>query len=790
MDPPGDIRDRISRRRNGEDRQAGEAIEGGVRYQIQELRAGALEWRIWSVNDKAINYESFLQSKQLKVESSGREIDRDEIHPMLFDFQKDLTKWAIRKGRAAIFADTGLGKTFMQLEWARLIGGDCLIVAPLSVAKQTIREAEKIDIEVNYIRSNEDIKPGINITNYELVDRIDSCRFGSVVLDESSILKSIAGKTKAKLIALYQRAAYKLCCTATPSPNDIAEIANHAEFLNVMTRQEMLSNFFVHDNTTWRLKGHAEIPFYRWLASWGMSIKKPSDLGYEDDGFVLPGLNIIPHFIESDYCPAGQLFFTTLKGITNRLEIRRKTIKERTQWAADIINTSDEAWLIWCGLNEESKLARQLIPDGVEVKGADSLERKIENIESFKSGDTRVLITKTKIAGFGMNFQHCHNVLFLGLNDSWEAYYQAIRRCYRFGQKHQVNVHIILSEQERGIFDNIMKKERQALAMSANLIDNVQQFERGELRIMDEFHYKYQEKRDAGENWTLHQGDCIELMPHMDAESVDLSVFSPPFSSLYTYSPTERDVGNCQSDEQFFEHFGFVISEILRMTKPGRICAIHCMDIPAMMVHDGYIGLKDFSGQIVTVMNAAGWIYHGRVTIDKNPQVKAIRSHVKGLLFVQLRKDSSWSRPAEADYILLFRKPGENQVPIKPIDNKEIDNEKWIEWAHPVWYGIRETDVLNARVARDNKDERHMCPLQLPVIERCLKLWSNPGEMIFSPFAGIGSEGYEALRHRRKFLGIELKEQYYKTAITNLKAAEQMAYGYNLFEGENDSAQE
>lgn len=280
-----------------------------------------------------------------------------------------------------------------------------------------------------------------------------------------------------------------------------------------------------------------------------------------------------------------------------------------------------------------------------------------------------------------------------------------------------------------------------------------------------------------GQYWTLVHGDSCEELPKLDAESVDFSVYSPPFLSLYTYTASERDIGNCSTREEFLEHVGYVIRELLRVTKPGRLTACHVADVTLQKAKDGVIGLHDFSGDIIRAFVDAGWIYHGRICVDKDPQAQAIRTKSKALLFVQLRKDASWLRPALADYVLVFRAPGENGTPIQP----DISNEDWIEWARPVWYGIRETNTLNVAEGRDNDDERHICPLQLDLIERCIRLWSNPGELVLSPFAGIGSEGYEAVRLGRRFYGIELKDSYARTAEKNLAAAEQVRTQGDLF---------
>lgn len=711
-----------------------------------------------------MDYEAFLQNKRLVFKSNGITVKDNDIHPLLFPFQRDLTRWALRKGRSAIFADTGLGKSFMQLEWVRLTRQRALIIAPLSVAKQTVKEARKIGLEIHYTRTDSDLVDGINITNYEMIKEFDPNKFGAVVLDESSILKGLDGKTRTKLTQMFTQTPYKLCCTATPAPNDIAEIANHAEFLGIMSRVDMLATFFVHDDAGWRLKKHATEPFFRWLASWGMSIRKPSDLGYDDDGFILPELRIVPKFVQTDNTIEFGLFGAKLKGIADRSRARRMTVADRVRATAELICSDTEQWIAWCGLNDEGGMLHKMIPGSVLMEGQQKIEEKQEAIEGFQEGKYRVLITKPKIAGFGMNFQNCHKMAFIGLNDSWESYYQCIRRCYRFGQKYPVDVYIVLSEIEEDIYRNILRKEEEAKNMATKLIENIQQFGKEEILEINS-NFQYEKETIQGNSYTLMLGDSVERMTEIEDNSIDLSIYSPPFLSLYTYSPTERDIGNSKTEEEFFTHYGYIIDHLLRVTKPGRNTCVHVAQVPAMLVRDGYIGLKDFRGKTIQTYEDKGWIYHGEVCVDKDPQVQAIRTHSKGLLFVQLKKDSSWLRPALADYILVFRKPGENAVPIKP----DIPNDEWIEWARPVWYGIKESDTLNVREGRDSDDERHICPLQLGTIERCIRLWSNPGETVLSPFAGIGSEGYVALKFGRKFIGIELKQGYFNEAHKNLE---------------------
>ncbi len=712
-------------------------------------------------------YAEFLRSKRMVVGDCGIAIPESAIHSSLFPFQRAITRWALRKGRAAIFADTGLGKSRMQLEWARLTGQPALIVAPLGVAHQTVREASAIGIDLAYAKTQADVCGPLAITNYERIAAFDASAFSAVVLDESSILKAVDGETRKALTSMFAETPYRLCCTATPAPNDIAEIANHAEFLGIMSRADMLASFFVHDDEGWRLKGHASEGFYRWLASWGMSVRKPSDIGFEDDGYDLPPLRIEPVWVDAHVPPPpGKLFGGTLHGIQDRSRVRKVTVQARTEAAAALANADADQWILWCGLNDEGRRLRDLIPGSALVEGSDDPDAKVSAIEAFQRGDVRVLITKAKIGGWGLNLQNAHKMAFVGLSDSWEAYYQCVRRCYRYGQAEAVEAFVVLSTEERAIYENVMRKEAEAVAMSENLVEHVRAFECGEVEGREGVDdYETADVRRA--DYRLMLGDSTERLAEIEGNSIGLSVFSPPFLSLYTYSPTPRDVGNSRTEDEFYAHFGRIIDQLLRVTMPGRNCCVHVAQVPAMLARDGYIGVKDFRGGTIKAFEERGWIYHGEVCIDKDPQAQAIRTHSKALLFTQLRKDSSWLRPALADYILVFRKPGENPEAVHP----DITNDEWIEWARPIWYGIRESDTLNTAEGKEGADDRHIAPLQLGTIERCVRLWSNPGDLVLSPFAGIGSEGYVAVKHGRRFVGIELKRSYWQAAVRNLARA-------------------
>lgn len=714
-----------------------------------------------------MNYEAFLAGKSHRSDAVGFDLPAERTHPMLFPFQRDIVRWALRRGRAAIFADCGMGKTLMQVEWARHVPGPCLIFAPICVGEQTIAEAAKIGVEIGPHGNGAPVE----IVNYERAHKVDPSRYQSVVLDESSILKSVDGKTRGLLLEMFHATPYRLCCTATPAPNDPTEIGNHAHFLGVMTRAEMLASFFVNrgeGNRSWDLKGHAEEAFYRWLASWACFIRRPSDLGYCNDGFDLPPLDVRGEIVKTTTTAPGMLFQDRLRGVTDRSAVRKATVDVRVQRAVDLARDSHGQAIVWCGLNtEQDSVAEALGDECVSVQGADDEDTKRARVARFLSGEARILVSKPSIVGFGMNFQNAPTQVFVGLSDSYETYYQTIRRSWRYGQTRPVTAHIVLTDLEEEILANVKRKETEAAIMQDAMVGRIADMERAEIQGRAEV-APYSEDRREGAGWTLWRGDCIEVMRRLPAASVDLAVFSPPFSSLYTYSASDRDLGNCRGSSEFFDHFAYVVAGLLRLMKPGRLVACHCQQVTTQKARDGEIGLVDFRGDLIRCFQAGGFIYHGEVCIDKNPQAQAIRTKSKSLLFVQMEKDASWLRPALADYILVFRAPGENAVPIKP----DCTRDEWIEWAHPIWYHIRESDTLHVAEARDEKDEKHICALQLPTIRRCIRLWSNRGETVLSPFAGIGSEGYEAVLSGRRYVGIELKEGYAAVAAKNLARAE------------------
>lgn len=722
------------------------------------------------------NYHELVAQKRLGIVPSGFRLET--ISDGLFDFQKAIVKWAVAKGKAAIFADTGLGKTAMQCEWSKHVAdftkGTVLILAPLCVSLQTVQEGKKFGIDVRYLRKD-DGEPGIIITNYEMMEHFDFSRMSGIVLDESSILKSQDGKTRKRILELSQHIPFRLSCTATPSPNDFMELGNQCEFLGIMSSKEMLAMFFTHDGgetSKWRLKGHAKTKFWEWMATWSVCIRNPADLGFDGSKYDLPPLNIIPHITQAK--PSGTIFAMPAETLTERIKARKLSVNDRVNACADLVNNSDEPWIVWCNLNAESELLEKAVKNSKAVSGSDSISKKEETITSFISGELPVLITKASIAGFGLNLQHCHNMAFVGITDSFEDYYQAIRRCYRFGQTKPVNVHLFLSDAEILILENLKRKESQHREMSTQMVQMMGEIMQKEITGTVTEKTSYERDVIKGNRFELHLADCVDLASEIETNSIDYTIFSPPFGSLYTYSNSEYDMGNVKDDDEFFKQFDYLVQELYRITAPGRLLSFHCMNLPMSKQNFGEIGIRDFRGDLIRLFVNHGFIYHSEVVIWKDPVIAMQRTKALGLLYKQIKKDSAMSRQGIPDYLVTMRKPGINQKPVTH-DPEEFPVGLWQRYASPVWMDINPSKTLNRDGAREEDDERHICPLQLEVIERAIELWTLPDDLVFSPFTGIGSEGYVAIQKGRRFLGSELKRSYFDLAVKNLEMAHKRA---------------
>lgn len=775
-------------------------------------------------DERAKEYQAFLANKREIAPKVGFEVPLEQINDKLFPFQRAITQWAIGLGRAAVFAGVGLGKTAMQLEWARHValhtGQPVLILAPLAVAPQTVREGQKFGIEVFHVMEAHEVedKPAIYITNYDRVDRFNVSLFGGVVLDESGILKHYS-KTFFELTHLFENTPYRLCCTATPAPNDFVELGNHAMFLGIMHFKDMLARWFKGEGDLARsatLKKHGRKDFWRWLTSWSVCISKPKDLGDEFDmqGYDLPELHIHEHRLTANQetieraWSEGRLFPDTNPNATSVMKVKRDSLKDRIEKAVELVRSipEDEPIVLWCDTNFEADALMLELPEAVEVRGSQTPQRKEKGLNSFTFGEKRMIISKAEIAGFGLNWQHCAHMIFVGVSFSFERSYQAIGRIYRFGQKRPVHIHLIYSETEGNVRQILADKQRAFAKMQAEMNEAMHEY--GLIRREGQRMFSVTEfNQEKGENWVYYLGDCVPIMQQFPDDVVDLTVTSIPFSNLYIYSDKDADVGNAADKQVFLDHMDFVIKELLRITTPGRCAAVHVKDLPLFQNRDGVMGIDAFSDDISVAFRRGGWTLQSRITVEKDPVVEMEKTNSHGLLFKNYRERAEILRVGLPDYVLIFQKPGDiedKRVTHDPLDLlyygdkppadyrfPHLPSRKtgrvnlalpiWQNYANPnwndvvvplVWSDINQMDVLNYLVAKSAQDERHICPLQLDLIARLIQWKSNPGDLVFDPFGGIASTGVQALKMGRRAVMCELKPEYHKLGTKYLKNVE------------------
>jgi len=714
-----------------------------------------------------MNYLKFLEQKKKSFIESGFEINDNELNKNLFDFQKYAVKIALKKGKFALFFDCGLGKTLMQLSWSQAVFNQTnkkvLILAPLAVVEQTKDEASKFGISLDCF----------DITNYDQLKNIENInQYSGVVLDESSILKGRDGKLSSLIINSFKNTPYKLACTATPSPNDHMELGQHSEFLGAMSYLEMLAMYFVHDGgetSKWRLRKHAKDPFWKYVCTWSMACDNPNTLGFCHDGYSLPEIEYIEHIIQVEN-NTQTLFGDVAVSATDLHKDLDRSFEKRILKTIDLVNHSNGQVIVWGLKNNETDTLEKHLDNAVNVQGSDSPEFKAKHLNGFAKNEFKTLITKTSIASFGMNYQNCNEMIFMSYDFKFEQFYQAVRRCYRFGQKNKVTVHILIPESQINVRSTILEKQQRHFEMIKEMAkySSEADYKSSKSKVM------ITKKEVKTNEYHLLNGDCVQESKKIKDNAADLVVFSPPFAELYVYSDKEEDMGNVSDYKQFEQHFKFLIPELKRILKPGRICAIHCMDLPIQKGKEGYIGLRDFSGMIIDWFKELGFIYHSRTTIWKNPVTEMQRTKALGLLHKTIKKDSSMTRVGIPDYVLFFRNEGDNEVPITHQDNDSTSSDYlpvdlWQKYASPVWYDIDYSRTLQYRSGRDGNDEKHICPLQLDTIERIIHLYSNECETVFSPFGGIGSEGFQALKMNRKSISIELKESYFALNVKNHK---------------------
>lgn len=715
-----------------------------------------------------MEYNKFLETKKKKFISSGFDANDEDLNSNLFEFQKYAVKTALKKGRFALFFDCGLGKTLMQLSWANAVfnhtSNKVLILAPLAVVEQTKREAVKFGIDLN----------SFDIVNYDQLKNTDTSIYSGVVLDESSILKGKGGKTSSYIIDLFENTPYKLACTATPSPNDHMELGQHSQFLGAMSYLEMLAMFFVHDGgetSKWRLRKHAKDNFWKYVCTWSMACDSPSTLGFNVDGYNLPSIEFIEHKIPVEN-ESGLLFGDVAVSATELHRDLKRSFNKRIEKTKELVNSSNEQWIVWTLKNDEAKELNKVLNDSINVQGADKPEVKAKNLNGFADNNFKTLITKTSIASFGMNYQNCCNMVFTSYDFKFEAFYQAVRRCYRFGQKNKVKVHILVPESQVNVRKSILQKQDRHFQM----INEMSKYSNNTDYKTNKSNFMVKNKEIKTDEYHVINGDCVQETKRLKDNEADLCVFSPPFAELYVYSDKEEDMGNVSDYREFENHFKYLIPEIKRVLKQGRICAIHCMDLPIQKGKEGFIGLRDFSGMLIDWFTEQGFIYHAKTTIWKNPVTEMQRTKALGLLHKTIKKDSSMSRVGIPDYVLFFRNGDGNEIPITHQDTDHnapnyLPVDLWQKYASPVWMDVDYSRTLQYRSARDGNDEKHICPLQLDTIERIIHLYSNEGETVFSPFGGIGSEGFQAINMNRKSISIELKDSYFNINAKNHKAA-------------------
>lgn len=712
-----------------------------------------------------MDYLEFLNKKSEAKADTGFEVS--ELNDKLKPFQAHIIKIALKKGCYAIFADTGLGKTFMQLEWAHRVNEHTnkpvLILAPLAVSGQTIKEGLEFNIEVEKLKNNVENK--IYITNYEQLKNIDCSVFSGIVLDESSILKNYTGALKTLILESFKNTPYKLACTATPSPNDDLELGNHAEFLNITSSQDMRAKYFTteksrKDGNKYRLKKHAVKDFFAWVNSWAVMLSNPSDIGFSGAEYNLPKLNMINEEVEvcqTDY-ERGRLFKPTNVSATEFKKELRDTLEQRMQRVADIANSKNETFLIWIGLDVEGQVLRKLIPDAVEVTGSDKLEYKENTLLGFAQNKHRVLITKKKIAQYGLNFQYVKNpnMIFASLDFSFEGTYQAIRRMYRFGQTNEVNVHLITTPTMGNVKKTIETKEANFIRMRDNMVKLINTKNEMEIKT------KAQKTEILGDH-KLQMGDSVELIKEIKDREVDFTFFSPPFANMYVFSDGIQDMSNCSGYDEFMTHFEYIVPELARITRDGRMVAMHIMQFTTLKGADGYYSIVDFRGDLIRMFQKYGFYFHMEVTIRKDPQLAAIRTKNHQLMHGTTKKNSLVNRAGLADYIIVMRKG--KDVDLENKVNRGIPFEAWCKYAEPIWDDIDESDTVKYRDARDAKDERHITATQIEPIKRLLMMYTNEGDTCYTPFSGSGTELSQFIKYNCKAIAHELKESYFNHSL-------------------------
>lgn len=715
--------------------------------------------------------------------------------PHLHEYQRFASTFAVARKRAALFLECGLGKTSIALAWVEHVrnGGPAIICAPLAALHEFQNERAKFFpgvplriIPTSGVAAWLAAPDGVAlVTHHAFIEDRDLSGVAAFVLDESSILKSGDGAIAGSLVRSCLRVPFRLALSATPAPNDPTEYATHATWLGYMRSDaEFRARFFVRDGKEWRVKGHAKAALPRWLARFALWMTDPTSYGMPCD--ALPKEDYALRYlrlatvegvdVERDLfgAPANALDMST------RAKMRASIYDDPARTMAVVNLAKGHRTIVWATRNNHA----DALEDGIalaglrvrQIAGSTPDEERVAIVRAFQAGELDVIVSKAAVIGHGVNLQAADRMIFAGYDESYEAMHQAIRRAHRQGRTGRLEAFVPVTPEEENVVAALdLKAERWRVDAARQQSEFVQALGND----LDAYRHGREMTSYSDEPtrlptvetpyFRLLHGDSIAEMAEMEPESVDLAVFSPPFASLFTYSSETADMGNCQDngEAEFSIHFAHFAERLLRVMRPGRVVALHLAQLVAFRARHGRKGIRDFRGDTIKAMEGAGFLYYGEFVIPKNPQAAAIRTKSERLQFSQFKRDSLESSPALNDYMLEFRKPGTQKAQVK----NDVSNEEWIRWASGVWDDISETDVLSYHAARAENDEKHICPLQLSVTERCIRLWSNPGEVVFSPFAGIGSEIYTAIRQRRFGLGIELKAEYFRQAAGHCERA-------------------
>ena len=799
-----------------------------------------------------MKYNDFLDQKQIRVQPSGFEIDRDQINPMLHDYQNDITRFALRAGKFLLLMDCGLGKSPIQLEWAHHValytGKPVLIIAPLGVTMQTVRESHKFNRPVKYIRLLSEVDDKSAISNYEMLKSFLSTAswYGGIVFDESSIFKGLGNRTLKLAKELVQSIPFRLCCSATPSPNDYDELLRQAEILGIMPEKEAKAIFFVMaggQSNKWRLSKWADKgPFWDWCSGWMVAMRMPGDLGYSNDTFVRADNHLHELVVTGkSFNRKNQMSLPGLeppaKGLTERRAARKVTTIDRVSAIANLINNPDkmrqyvpdyvdgEPIVIWRKFLAEADEVTNQMSDFVDIRGSLKRSEKEQYIMQFSDGEISHIVTDPSMFGHGMNWQHARIQFFLGMSDSYEQYYQAMRRLWRNGQLRDVHTFWVYADTEGNVIQNIARKQRQHENLYKRVVKRMaRHYDANVLNhqvIKDEMEYEVDSF--SGEGYTVYKGDSAEMLSNIRTDSVHLTVTSTPFAGLnFAYSNSMRDVGNSKDGKELTHHLSFIMEQVYRVTMPGRLCCVELMAEPLFKGRAGYTGRIDFRGDVIRMMQSLGWIWHSEVVVTKDPQLKAGRTHDSGLTQASVYKDFTRAAPVIDAYVLMFKKPGENPIPVKALNSslygaegwipmyREEGPGSWVELAHgywhyddpecylplpnEVWTDIKESGVLKWDENNDGQykqahtlgraadDERHLAPMQLESVRRLIRMYSNPDETVLDPFSGQGTTGYVAIEQGRQYVGCELKPSYWELSKRVLHHAVKQANRVDLFE--------